>query len=321
VSPVRIRDIAPRLAFQAFPATTEQKVELVDRLTGAGVRAVEVSSFVNPRLVPGLADAAEVFARVKRPDGVSLECCVANERGLRQAIDAGAHAAWFLLAADEQFSRLNTGRSIDESLAELERMRTVADGSGITLGTYLIATFGGPVGTPRGPDDVHPVAERLLSLGIRDWILADSCGYAAPPQVAEMLDWATRLTSLEQLHLQVHDSRGMGLANVAEAARVGMRNIDTALAGSGAHPASPGALVGGTCTEDAVQMLERMDIDTGINLPALIDAANWLDGVLGGAGLGFVRRSGAVPRSSGDIARQAQGGRFDWAATPSAGEI
>lgn len=309
---VRLRDIAPRLAFQAFPATTDQKVELVDRLTDAGLRAVEVSSFVNPKLVPGLADATEVFARVKRPAGVSLECCVANERGLRQAIDAGAHAAWFLLAADEQFSRLNTGRTIDESLAELARMRKVAEGSRTRLGTYLIATFGGPVGTPRGPGDVHPVAQRLIGLDVRDWILADSCGYAAPPQIAEMVRWATELTPVERLNLQVHDSRGMGLANVAEAARVGVVNIDLALAGSGAHPASPGALVGGTCTEDAVQMLERMGVDTGVDLPALIDAANWLDGILGGAGMGFVRKSGAVPRSGDDAQRQR--GNFEWKA-------
>ncbi len=309
---IRLRDIAPRLAFQAFPATTDQKVELVDRLTDAGLRAVEVSSFVNPKLVPGLADAAEVFARVKRPAGVSLECCVANERGLREAIDAGAHAAWFLLSADATFSRLNTGRTIEESLAELARMREVAEGSGTKLGTYLIATFGGPVGTPRGPGDVHPVARRLIGLDVRDWILADSCGYAAPPQIAEMVRWASELTLVERLNLQVHDSRGMGLANVAEAARVGVVNIDLALAGSGAHPASPGALVGGTCTEDAVQMLARMGVETGVDLPALIDAANWLDGVLGGAGMGFVRKSGAVPRSGDDAQRQR--GSFDWKA-------
>ncbi|WP_242140459.1 hypothetical protein [Sphingomonas sp. TREG-RG-20F-R18-01] len=309
---VRIRDIAPRLAFQAFPATTDQKVELVDRLTDAGVRAVEVSSFVNPKLVPGLADAADVFARVKRPAGVSLECCVANERGLRQAIDAGAHAAWFLLAADEQFSILNTGRTIEDSLAELARMREVAEGSGTKLGTYLIATFGGPVGMPRGPGDVHAVARRLIGLDIRDWILADSCGYAAPPQITEMVKYATGLTPIERLNLQVHDSRGMGVANVVEAARIGVLNIDTALGGSGAHPASPGALVGGTCTEDAVQVLERMGVATDVDLQSLIEAANWLNRVLGGAAMGFVRKSGAVPRNSDDTQRQAEGRSFEW---------
>ena len=292
---VRIRDVAPRLAFQARLVETSVKVELVDRLTAAGITAVEVSSFVNPKLVPGVADAAKVFARVRRAPGVSLECCVANLTGIKRAIDAGAHAAWFLLAVDDGFSRLNTGRGIEESLAELERMRVAAEGSGTRLGTYLIHTFGGPVGTPRGPADLRALMGRLVGAGVRDWILADSNGYAAPPQVRAMVDFAAGYVGQDRLRVQVHDSRGMGLANLAELGRMGLANIDTALAGSGGHPAAPNALVGGTCTEDAVQMLELMGIDTGTDLQSLIETANWLDGALGGTGLGFVRRTGRVP--------------------------
>ena len=292
---VRLRDIAPRLAFQARLVETEVKVELVDRLTAAGVTAVEVSSFVNPKLVSGLADAAEVFARVRRREGVSLECCVGSLGGIKRAIDAGAHAAWFLLAVDDGFSRLNTGRGVDESLDELERLRSAVEGSGTRLGTYLIHAFGGPIGLPRAPDDVRPMMERLVGMDVRDWILADSNGYAAPPQVRSMVEVAAGLVGTGRLNVQVHDTRGMGLANVAELARIRLANIDTALAGSGGHPAAPDALVGGTCTEDVVQMLELMGVHTGVDLPALVDAANWLDGVLGGTGLGFVRRSGPVP--------------------------
>ncbi len=292
---VRIRDIAPRLAFQARLVETSVKVELVDRLTAAGITAVEVSSFVNPKLVPGVADAAEVFARVRRAPGISLECCVANLTGIKRAIDAGAHAAWFLLAVDDAFSRLNTGRGIEESLAELERMRVAADGSGTQLGTYLIHAFGGPVGTPRGPAELRALLERLVGMGLQDWILADSNGYAAPPQMRAMVGFAAGYVGQDRLRVQVHDSRGMGLANLAELSRMGVAGIDTALAGSGGHPAAPDALVGGTCTEDAVQMLELMGADTGADLQALIEAANWLDGVLGGTGLGFVRRTGRVP--------------------------
>ena len=108
----------------------------------------------------------------------------------------------------------------------------------------------------------------------------------------------------------------MGLANVAELARIGLANIDMALAGSGAHPAAPSALVGGTCTEDAVQMLELMGVDTGIDLAALIEAANWLDGVLGGSAMGFVRRSGLVPVGRAELARQEAAARgFAWPQT------
>lgn len=300
---VRIRDISPRLAFQAHPGTTSQKIELIDRLIAAGVTAVEVSSFVNPKMVPGMADAEQVFAGVKRAPGVSLECCVANATGLKRAIDAGADAAWFLLAVDDEFSRLNTGRSIADSLGELERMQAIADGSAIKLGTYLIAAFGGPVGLARGPEDVRPLAERLVEMDVKDWILADSCGYAAPPQIRDMVAFASTLTEPSRLNVQIHDSRGMGLANVAALAEMGFHNIDTALAGSGGHPAAPDALVGGVCTEDAVQMLDLMGFQTGVDLQALVETANWLGDILGGRKLGFVRQTGPVPLSEEQSAR------------------
>ena len=292
---VRIREISPRLAFQAHQVATEQKIEFVDRLTAAGLQAIELSSFVHPKLVPGLADAEKVFAGVKRPAGVSFECCVANSTGLKRAIESGAHAAYFLLAADEAFSMANIGRSIDDSLAELARMQGIAAAAEIKLGSYLISAFGGPSDLPRGPRDVEPVMRKLLQLGITDWILADSCGYAAPAQMRRMIEFAGTLTPTDRLRIQIHDSRGMGLANVAALASLGFRNFDTALAGSGAHPAARGLLVGGTCTEDAVQMLELEGVPTGLDLGALIDAANWLDSLLGGHELGFVRRSGKVP--------------------------
>ena len=298
---VRIREISPRLAFQAHQVSTEQKVELVDRLTAAGVQAIELSSFVHPKMVPGLADAEQVFARVKRPAGVSLECCVANVAGLRRAIDAGAHAAYFLLAADEAFSMANIGRSIDDSLAELARMQELAGTTDIKLGSYLIAALGGPSGLARGPQDVEPVMQKLLALGVKDWILADSCGYASPSLMRRMVEFAASLTPMGRLNVQVHDSRGMGLANLAALAPMGLRNMDTALAGSGAHPAAKGLLVGGTCTEDAVQMLELEGYATGVDLAALIETANWLNDVLGGHEMGFVRRSGKVPVSQQEV--------------------
>lgn len=314
MTPLRIREISPRLGLQARRVETAHKVELVERLIAAGLKSIELSSFVNPRLVPGLADAAEVFARVSRPPDVSLECCVANVTGLKRAIDAGAHAAWFLLATDEGFSLGNTGRSIADALTELERLREVADGSGIRLGTYLIAAWGGPTGFARRPADLQPLADRLLGMDVRDWILADSCGYAAPPQIRETVEWAAALIGRDRLVVQVHDSRGMGLNDVAELARLGVVNIDLSLAGSGAHPAAPGAAAGGVCTEDAVQMLELLGVDTGLDLSALIDAANWLDDLLGGGEKGFVRRIGRVPTNPEQIARaQAARGAFRWA--------
>ncbi len=307
---VRIRDVAPRLTFQAQPATTPQKVELVDRLTAAGITAVEVSSFVRPDLVPGLADAAEVFAQVQRPHGVSLECCVGNVTGLKRAIDAGAHAAWFLLSVDEGFSVNNTGRSTEDALATLAQMREIAEGTDTRLGTYLIFTWGGPFGPARHPDVLEPIMGRLLDLDVPDWILADSAGYASPVQMHETVGAAAALHTMQALTVQVHDSRGMGVANVAELARMGLRNIDTSLTGAGGHPAIPGGQGGGVCTEDAVQTLELMGFPTGIDLPALLDTANWFDEILGGNEKGFVRHIGAVPLTTNDA--DPRRGAFNW---------
>jgi hydroxymethylglutaryl-CoA lyase len=306
---LRIREIAPRLAFQAHPAPTARKVELISRLIAARVPAIEVSSFVRPDLIPGLADAAEVFARAERAPGVSLECCVGNTRGLDRAAAAGADAAWFLLSADDRFARDNTGRTTEESLRELERMRARADTAGTGLGTYLIFAWGGPAGPPRGPEELQPLARRLVEIGVTRWILADSSGYAAPPQIRELVQAAAAFIPLDHITVQVHDSRGMGLANVVELARLGVTNIDTSLAGSGGHPAMSGMQGGGVCTEDAVQLLDRLGLATGIDLPALIDTANWLAGDVGVPAKGFVRTAGPVPTAAG---RQPAGSSFSW---------
>ncbi|MDR5785525.1 hypothetical protein P9281_03040 [Caballeronia sp. LP003] len=310
---VRIRDVSPRLAFQAQDAPTEKKIELIDRLSASGIQAIEVSSFVSPRLVPGLADADEVFARIRRPTGVSMECCVGNLIGLKRAIDAGANAAWFLLSANEEFSIRNTGRSIESSLAELARMRELAEGSGTRLGTYLIFAWGGPRGMLRMPDEIERIGARLLEIDVHSWILADSCGYAAPPQIEKMIESATSLTTATNVTVQIHDSRGMGVANVAKLIELGIANIDTALCGSGNHPAIPGAHAGGTCTEDVLQLLELMGVRTGIDLESVIETANWFNELLGGREGGFVRRVGKVPLTDLELQRQ-RNFEFSWRA-------
>lgn len=295
MSGVVLKDVAPRLALQAHLVDTEVKIELVDRLAAAGMPAIEVSSFVRPDLVPGLADAEEVFARIDRSRGTTLHCCVGNEAGLRRAIDAGADAAWYLLSADEDFSRNNTGRSTDESLDLLGRLASLAEGSGTVLGTYLIFAWGGPSGPPRGPEVLDRFAGRLHDIGVQDWLLADSIGYASPRQMRTMVEAALTLTPAEHLSVQVHDSRGMGLADIVELVRLGVTHIDVSLGGAGGHPAIPGVPAGGVCSEDAVQMLDRMGIETGVDLELLVETAVWFADEVGVPCPGFVRKVGAVP--------------------------
>ncbi|MGD9988186.1 pyruvate carboxyltransferase [Pseudonocardia sp.] len=298
---VRLREIAPRLAFQAHPVPTEVKIELVMRLVRAGILDLELSSFVRPDLIPGLADAGEVFAAVRTTPGLTLGCCIGNERGLRAAADAGADSATFLLSADEDFARANIGRGTEESLAELGRLAAVAADLGITLGTYVIFAWGGPGGPARGSAELDPIARRLVDIGVTDWVLADSSGYAAPPQIRALLDLAAHHVPLDSLTVQVHDNRGLGVANVLTLAELGVGTIDVSVAGSGGHPAMPGQRGGGVCTEDAAQALELAGHDTGLDLAALVDTATWLVDA-GVPGLGFVRHVGPVPRAAQDPA-------------------
>lgn len=308
MSRVVLKDVAPRLALQAHQVDTSVKVELIDRLTAAGMPAIEVSSFVRPDLVPGLADAEEVFAKIDRSRGMSLHCCVGNETGLRRAIDAGADAAWFLLSADDEFSRNNTGSSTDEAIDRLARLASLADGTDTALGTYVIFAWGGPSGPPRGPEVIDRFAGRLHDIGVRDWLLADSLGYASPRQMREMIEAALTVTSPEHLSVQVHDSRGMGLANIVEMVGLGIDHIDVSLGGSGGHPAIPGVPAGGVCSEDAVQLLDRMGIETGVDLELLVETALWFAEEVGVPGPGFVRKVGTVP-----VEEPRDGGpRFSW---------
>lgn len=308
---IRIRDIAPRLAGQSHPISTADKVRLIDNLTESGIAAIEVSSFVRADLIPGLADADEVFARVKRRPNVSLECCVGNVRGLQRAVDAGADAAWFLLSADDTFAQNNIGRSTEQSLRELERMQELARSAPITLGTYVIFAWGGPTGPPRRAADLQSLTRRLRDIDVRHWILADSCGYASPVAVREIAAFAIdQLGGPETLTVQIHDGRGMGLANTVKLVDLGITRIDTALAGSGGHPAlknTPGA---GMCTEDTVQLLHLEGHRTGIDLPYLVDTANWFADTLEVPSKGFVRHAGPVPSpGSGSVA---QPNEFTW---------
>jgi hydroxymethylglutaryl-CoA lyase len=291
---VRVREVAPRLTFQNHVVSTEVKIEFVRRLLDAGIRVFELSSFVRPDLIPGLADAEDVFAKVPRVPGLTLDCCVGNTRGLARAIDAGADTASFLLSADEEFARANIGRSTVDSLTELERIAANAADRDIVLGTYLIFAWGGPAGAARTADDLEPLMRRLVEIGVDRWILADSAGYAAPPQIRELVTAALAHVPASNLAVQIHDDRGMGLAALPALVELGVGTIDTSLAGSGGHPAVSGERGGGLCTEDAVQLLELSGVDTGIDLGRLIETANWLTSEVGVPGKGFVRHVGAV---------------------------
>lgn len=292
---VRLREIAPRLACQAHPVPTTAKIELVERLVDAGVREFELSSFVRPDLVPGLADAREVFAHFRDRPGLTLDCCIGNEHGLRAAAAAGAHRATFLLSADEGFARANTGRPVAATLDQLEGLVTTAAGLGIELASYVIFAWGGPTGPARSVEDIAPLTRRMAEAGVGRCVLADSSGYAAPPQIRALVEATAAYFPLDRVTVQIHDDRGLGVADVLELATLGVGTIDAALGGSGGHPAFPDGRGGGVCTEDAAQALELAGYDTGLDLAALSETSAWL-ATLGVPTPGALRRVGPVPR-------------------------
>ena len=309
VSGLRIREISPRLGLQSHLVETSQKVELVQRLIAAGLKAVEVSSFVSPRLVPGLADAEEVFSRVGRPQGVSLECCVGNVTGLKRAIEAGADAA--LVPAGHRRGVLRRATPAARSPTRCRSSSGCAAsprGPARGLGTYMIAAWGGPAGLARTPADLQPLADRLLAIDVRDWILADSCGYAAA--AADPRDGA------------------VGRAADRDRAPGGARCTTAAAWASATWLNSPGwawrtstcrwpapartrprrgLRPGASAPRDAVQMLELMGFETGLDLSALIDTANWARWASGrpGEGLRPADRAGADERDADGAGPQA----------------
>ncbi|MER5908909.1 pyruvate carboxyltransferase [Streptomyces sp. NPDC001982] len=287
---VSIRDVTPRLLFQAVPAETGVKVELVNRLVDAGLRNVEVSSFVSRDRVPLLADAENVFTGIDRVEGVSYECCVASSEGVRRASDAGVSKAWYLLSLDQEFGRQNAGRGTAADLDRLAEIVELALDLKVNLGTYIIGSFGGPGGIV-STTAFDRFLTQLEQAGAGEWIVADSFGFASPNDVAARLPHVLSRKPQGLVRLQIHDTQGMGLANVAAALRLGVRGFDVSVAGTGGHPMIADTNLGAVCSEDLVNMMRLMGYETGIDLPKLLDIANWLASLDGVDARGFVRRS------------------------------
>jgi hydroxymethylglutaryl-CoA lyase len=281
---VRIREVGPRDGFQNEPETiaTADKVRLVDLLSASGLRRIEVTSFVRADVIPQLADAEEVLARVQRRDGVAFSVLVPNERGLERALkvrDRFDEISVFL-SASETHNRKNVNRSIEESLAGLERTLAGAGEAGLRREGVISVSFGCPYEGEVAPERVFEIAERLAAAGCEEIAFGDTTGMANPRQVGEFFAAAReRLTGVE-LTAHFHNTRGQGLANVLAALEQGVESFEASFGELGGCPVPPGS-TGNVSTEDVVSMLHEMGVETGIDLPALIDASRAAQDVLG----------------------------------------
>jgi len=281
---VVITDVALRdgLQNQSRMLATETKLSLLHQLLAAGVRSMEVGSFVHPRLVPTMADTEEVCRRLPPAPGAQLLVLVPNLKGAERAIGVGVRHVRIVLSATEGHSRSNTNRSVSEGLEETRKVRDVLHAAGVADVTAAVATaFVCPFDGVVPLDHLRGVVARLVEMGFGEISLSDTLGKAHPDQVEQAVAVMRDDFPQTTFSLHLHDTYGMGLANVVAGLRQGVRAFDGALGGIGGCPFAPGA-AGNVATEDVVFMLQAMGHDTGIDLDALAGAAAELRAALEG---------------------------------------
>jgi isopropylmalate/homocitrate/citramalate synthase len=293
-SRVTVVDVGPRDGLQNEPdvLAPEVRAELVDRLTGARLTAVEAVSFVDPRRMPQMAGAEEVVAAIERVDGVVVAGLALNERGYERLAATGLDEVRFAFGATESFNRRNQNASVEESLAAGARIVARANEDGIVATVVISVAFGCPFEGRVDEGRVLDLAERVAASGPDTILLADTIGVGVPRQVRSLVSRTAELGIPVGGHF--HDTRSTGYANALAALEVGATVLDASVGGLGGCPFAPRA-TGNIATEDLVYLLHGEGVDTGIDLDALISVAAWLEELLGRTLEGQVYRAGNFP--------------------------
>ncbi|HEX2234187.1 MAG TPA: hydroxymethylglutaryl-CoA lyase [Thermoleophilaceae bacterium] len=278
---VEIREVGPRDGFQNEPEVvpTDDKVRLIEMLARTGLRRLEVTSFVRADVIPQLADGAEVLRRADIPDDVSVSVLIPNERGLENALQLRERfqEVNLFLSASETHNRKNVNRSIEESLAGLEKVISRAREEGLRCEGVISVSFGCPYEGEVPQERVFGIARRLVEAGCEEIAFGDTTGMANPAQVRRFFE-AADLDA--QLTAHFHNTRGQGLANVLAALESGVRSFESSFGELGGCPVPRGA-TGNIASEDLVSMLHEMGYETGIDLEKLVDCARAAQRVLG----------------------------------------
>jgi len=294
---VTITEVGPRDGLQNESGTipVERKIALNDALSGTGLSRIEAASFVHPKAIPQMANAAEVMAGIERRPDVTYIGLVPNEIGARNAIEARVDEIAVVVSASESHNRANVNRSIAESLAEIRSVASLCREARLPWSGYVSTAFGCPYEGAVAPERVLELAARLREDGAEAIALGDTIGIANPRQAFEIVSAFFRELPDTPLRLHFHDTRGMALANVVAAMEAGATQFDGSIGGLGGCPYAPGAS-GNVATEDLVAMLQAMRIETGIRLDALLEAAWLAEETVGRPLEGRVKR--AMPRGS-----------------------
>jgi hydroxymethylglutaryl-CoA lyase len=279
---VTLVDVGPRDGLQNEKQTvdTAHKVELVQRLQAAGLREIEVTSFVSPKWVPQMADNARVMAGLQRGPGVRYSVLVPNMQGLEAALPTRPDEVVVFGAASEAFSRRNINCGIDESIERFRPVVAAAREAGVKVRGAISCALGCPYQGEVSLDDVERVVRLMKDIGVQHVGIADTIGVGTARRAQAALERALKHYPLHEVSGHFHDTYGQALANIYAALELGVHIFDTSVAGLGGCPYAKGA-TGNVASEDVVFLLDGLGIDTGIDLNALVDAGAFISGVLG----------------------------------------
>jgi hydroxymethylglutaryl-CoA lyase len=279
---VRIVEVGPRDGLQNEKAmvSTADKIALIDRLSDTGLRSIEATSFVSPKWVPQLADAADVFSGIHRRNGVAYPVLVPNETGYDRARAVGVEEIAVFTAASEAFNRKNINASIDESLARFAPVMERARADGVRVRGYVSTVLGCPYQGDVPLSDVVRVSRSLHAMGCYEISLGDTIGTGTPGKARAMLKAVAAEVPMDALAIHFHDTYGQALANILGCLEEGVAVVDSAVSGAGGCPYAKGAS-GNVASEDVVYMLHGLGVRTGIDLDALAETGRWLATLLG----------------------------------------
>lgn len=294
---IEIVEVGPRDGLQNEPelVATADKIALAQRAICAGIRRIEVASFVDPRRVPQMADAEDVVAGLPARDDVTYIGLTLNERGAARALATRIDQLGAVAVASDALGIANQGQTSDESVVVAARIAAAARAAGRTAQATIAASFGCPFSGEVDPDRVVAMAERLADAGMVEIALADTIGVAVPPHVSSLVARVVATVAPLPVRVHLHNTRNTGLANMWAAVEAGATTIDASVGGLGGCPFAPGA-AGNVPTEDVLYLLHRSGVATGVDLDQIIAAARWLSGVMGKPLSGMTSKAGSFPK-------------------------
>lgn len=279
---VTLYEVGPRdgLQNESRLIPTDDKVALIDALSGTGLRAIEITSFVNPKWIPQLADGVEVARRVTRQPGVDYSALVPNRQGFDSAVKAEMQEIAVFLSASETHNKKNVNKTIAATLEAFGEVVPPALERGMRVRAYVSTVYGCPYEGKVDPGKALELCRALRAMGCYQISLGDTIGVANPRQVRDVLSRVLAENPIEAVAVHFHDTRGTALANILVAVEMGITTVDAALGGLGGCPYAPGAS-GNVATEDVVYMLEEMGVKTGVDLEKLIDCSRLASTLVG----------------------------------------